>query len=57
MGRLSKKEIDKVEMLCRIINRPDISIAEKKQAYKELDIILDKYFVELPATSNQIKGS
>ncbi len=57
MGRLSKKEIDEVELLCRKINCPDISNVEKKQAYLELEKIFEKYFVEFPNQSSQIKGS
>jgi hypothetical protein len=57
MGRLSKEEIDEVEILCRKINCSEISNAEKRQAYKKLERIFDKYFVELPTQSNDIKGS
>jgi hypothetical protein len=56
MGRLSKEEIDEVEILCRKINCSGISNAEKRQAYKKLERIFDKYFVELPTQSNEIKG-
>jgi hypothetical protein len=40
MGKLSEKEIDEVERLCKKINCPDISSAEKRDAYEKLDKIL-----------------